>query len=685
MSEPGSPSRLRAVRALAWREVLAWIRSPRYYVLLAFYLFLQGFLFALAFPQSGAATLRQLCRELALLYCLVGPVAGASCLAGERETGELDVLLSQPVEDLDLVVGKFLGTLAVLAPLPLSLGIPAAVVAHYTGTGTGLALGSFLGLSLLGAATLSAGLMASAVATTTGGAAVLGVLLVLAFGGIGGEAGRVLEDGALSPLWLADVLFRGRLDLRPLVLFPILSAASVLAASRLVRAVRQVHRALHLAVSTLLVGLLLIALARGLRRIPYSVSLSDHLGVDAAALEALASLPPPVELYAPRPRSGTGRSLVEDWLDEIERLSAGRVRALPMTPQRFHAVLKPLGLVQPRDDGITLRAGDRIATLALDDFDIESRIADSVLRGLVAKVSSVAARTRVTILGGQGQPSPGERWTRILEAEGFDPVEAELALYHPDPGSLSPAILLGPRRPANPEELRRLRELLDAGGRLLLAVDPDSGPAAASHLEALRVVSLEGYVVAPGRSLAGVGPSGFLAVPEADHPFAPALGREALVFLGALPVRLNEGLPGAIRKALVRPPPGARWAATWEDTRPGSQWRDLPAFPPVVLAMSLEGPHVGRPWRAVVLGDADAIGEQGLSAWPSNARLLIESLAWLAERRDPVEGRRPVRVRPAISEAEATRLLHLVSSLPAALALALGFLPWFAWRRRTAS
>jgi Cu-processing system permease protein len=128
----------------------------------------------------GAAGLINL---VMLIVPLMALTAGAGSLTGERERGTLNYLLSQPVNRLEILLGKYIGlAVAMLASLTLGFGVSAVVIAIRSGN-SGNGAGNFLKLVavayLLSLAMLSLGFVISALARRTGVAMAAALLLWL--------------------------------------------------------------------------------------------------------------------------------------------------------------------------------------------------------------------------------------------------------------------------------------------------------------------------------------------------------------------------------------------------------------------------------------------------------------------------------------------------------------------------
>lgn len=107
--------------AIACREMGSYFRLPAGWVIIALYMFLTGAVFGLNVLVSGnAATLRQFFGVSAWLLLPVIPAVSMRLISEELRTGTMETLLTAPVSDASVVVGKYLGAagflLAMLTP-----------------------------------------------------------------------------------------------------------------------------------------------------------------------------------------------------------------------------------------------------------------------------------------------------------------------------------------------------------------------------------------------------------------------------------------------------------------------------------------------------------------------------------------------------------------------------------------
>jgi ABC-2 type transport system permease protein len=171
--------------ALAKKELYSLGISPAFYGILIFFLvFTSVWLFNFQnFFLRDMATLRPYFAGFPLAFVLVVPGITMKSWAEERRLGSIELLLTMPFSEWDLVLGKFLSCLGVLVcmlaltvPLPLSV-LPLGVF------DVGVVVCEYAGAFLLGAAASAVGLFLSSLsknqaAAFLGSAAVLLVIML---------------------------------------------------------------------------------------------------------------------------------------------------------------------------------------------------------------------------------------------------------------------------------------------------------------------------------------------------------------------------------------------------------------------------------------------------------------------------------------------------------------------------
>lgn len=230
---------------IAKREFRSYFDSPVAYVVICLsFLVLGAFFFLVSggFWQVDRATVSRLF-ELAPygLAFLVVPVITMRLISEEKRSGTLEMLITLPVKDSDVILGKYLGALGMLLVLVLTTAIyPIAMFKFPWNLGpldTGPVYAGYLGLVLFCAAATAIGLLLSSLTESQAIAFFLTVFVLLGLWltgmfarWVGGTTGNVLNfiafDARLSGF------SRGLIDTRDVVYFLSVTAVCLVMAFR---------------------------------------------------------------------------------------------------------------------------------------------------------------------------------------------------------------------------------------------------------------------------------------------------------------------------------------------------------------------------------------------------------------------------------------------------------------------
>jgi ABC-2 type transport system permease protein len=147
---------------LARKEVLTLFSSPIAYAVIAVFMVLSGYTFAVSLFISKQATLVHIFFQSAVQLILLIPLITMRQFAEERRSGTLELLLTAPVREIEIVVAKFVASMAVVAAMTGLTLIYASVLAVYGQPDWGPIYSGYFGLLLFGAALIAIGLMISA-------------------------------------------------------------------------------------------------------------------------------------------------------------------------------------------------------------------------------------------------------------------------------------------------------------------------------------------------------------------------------------------------------------------------------------------------------------------------------------------------------------------------------------------
>ena len=209
----------RAIWVLLRRELLSYCVSPVVYVVLIAFLGLSGwnffallnrFLLVIARDTSNAEMFQQMPHVFnvnmdllrgwfnmsAQFLLFLSPAISMRLLAEERGTGRIDLLLSAPITDFQLIFGKFLAGVALCVLLLLPTAVYPALLFWYGSPELGQILSGYMGMVLLSLAVMSVGLVISSLTSSQIVAAVatLGIVMVLWLVGVVGTEGSLVRE-----------------------------------------------------------------------------------------------------------------------------------------------------------------------------------------------------------------------------------------------------------------------------------------------------------------------------------------------------------------------------------------------------------------------------------------------------------------------------------------------------------
>ena len=237
------------------KEMRIFFTSAVAYVILAIFLLVMGWFFSQIFQYYAQATvragmspmmgqqdlnttdgiLRPLFSNIAVILLLsLMPLLTMRLFAEERRSGTIELLLTYPVRDGAVLIGKYMASLAFYAIL-LALTLLYPLMLFYLGGRVewGAVLTGYVGLLLMGSAFLAVGLFASSLTENQIVAAVVTFGILLIFWIIGwtaefatGALGVVLTH--LSILEHNDTFAKGVLDTKDVIYYVDFTALALL-------------------------------------------------------------------------------------------------------------------------------------------------------------------------------------------------------------------------------------------------------------------------------------------------------------------------------------------------------------------------------------------------------------------------------------------------------------------------
>jgi ABC-2 type transport system permease protein len=169
---------MRNILAIAQKELRSYFASPIAYIVLGFWALLYGWFFIniLAYfvrismqggqfgPQSANVNqqlIRPLVQNVTILVLFLLPMVTMRTYSEEKRSGTIELLLTSPVTDWQIILGKFLGAMALYGAMLLVTLIHLAILFVYGNPEWKPILTAYLGLLLLGGCFVSVGLFIS--------------------------------------------------------------------------------------------------------------------------------------------------------------------------------------------------------------------------------------------------------------------------------------------------------------------------------------------------------------------------------------------------------------------------------------------------------------------------------------------------------------------------------------------
>ena len=165
---------------IAWKETKSYFGTPAAYIVGAMFLGLTGVFFVADVTAPFAeAGVRGIVEWASFFIIFLAPLLTMRLLAEEQKLGTLELLLTSPVRDWEVVLGKYIASFLILAAIVAVTLYYVVLLYSFGDPDTGPVLSGYLGLLLYGAAALAIGLLGSSLSSNQIVAAVVGIAILL--------------------------------------------------------------------------------------------------------------------------------------------------------------------------------------------------------------------------------------------------------------------------------------------------------------------------------------------------------------------------------------------------------------------------------------------------------------------------------------------------------------------------
>jgi ABC-2 type transport system permease protein len=219
------------------RELRSYFDSPMAYVVIIVFLLMTGWFFTSNFFVAGQADLRVIFGIIPFVFLFITPAITMRLISEERKTGTMELLVTLPITDWSIIIGKYLASVALLSAMILPTVVYAITVSMLGDMDGGVVFGGYVGLIMMGAAYLAIGTLGSSLTDNQVVAFIVSWGLVFVF---------FLMDKILFflPNWMVSFveymsieyhfqnISRGVIDTRDLIYYVSIIALSLYLASR---------------------------------------------------------------------------------------------------------------------------------------------------------------------------------------------------------------------------------------------------------------------------------------------------------------------------------------------------------------------------------------------------------------------------------------------------------------------
>ena len=164
------------------RELKSFFDSPMAYVFLIVFALLNGSVFTTTFFLYGQSDLRTLFNIVPLVYLFFIPGITMGLISREKGLGTIEIISTLPIEDRDIVVGKYLSAVALITIALFSTSLHFITLATFGNSiDYGAIFTGYLGLILVGSVYASIGMFSSAVTDNQVISFIIGIAIIFVF------------------------------------------------------------------------------------------------------------------------------------------------------------------------------------------------------------------------------------------------------------------------------------------------------------------------------------------------------------------------------------------------------------------------------------------------------------------------------------------------------------------------
>jgi ABC-2 type transport system permease protein len=162
------------------RELRSYFTSPVAYIIIVVFLIITGWFFTSSLFLAGVVSMRGVFEIVPFIFLFYIPAISMRTFSEEKKSGTIELLLTKPISDSDIVLGKFFSTLT-LAALTLAPTLIYVISLKLLGSlDIGSIISAYIGIILMSGIYISIGLFASSLTENQVVAFIVSFLIIFA-------------------------------------------------------------------------------------------------------------------------------------------------------------------------------------------------------------------------------------------------------------------------------------------------------------------------------------------------------------------------------------------------------------------------------------------------------------------------------------------------------------------------
>jgi ABC-2 type transport system permease protein len=166
------------IKTIYLKELKGYFNSTIAYIVIVVFLIISGWFFASNVFLANVASLRIIFEVIPLLLIFFIPAVTMRLFSEEQKAGTIEILLTKPVNDIDIIVGKFLSAWILLGVALIPTIFYYLTITFVGKVDIGPVIGGYLGLLLMGGVYVSIGIFSSSLTENQVVAFIIGFLII---------------------------------------------------------------------------------------------------------------------------------------------------------------------------------------------------------------------------------------------------------------------------------------------------------------------------------------------------------------------------------------------------------------------------------------------------------------------------------------------------------------------------